>query len=269
VLSASQQLFLPPAAPVLPVQEPTAHRTRSRAPAPLALFASGGQLHECLQYCILMAKLSCASSVTMGFAGLCAIHHMSTLILPTLPVCALLSCTKTTRWPCQFLTLQPVICWSIASSNATPGIRQHGIPRTPMSLAISAKALAQGRPPTPNVLPIPTHYFASTTTTSLRTRGRKYAIPWWFVKSDQRRMTLTPHKSPLVATASATLAMWVPTQHPWNSSSFSLTVSSCKKMHALAPLTLRTSTLTHPCPSGKTFASKSWIFHKSSLTNTS
>ncbi len=138
-----------------------------------------------------------------------------------------------------------------------------------MSLAVSAKTSAQGRPPTPNVLPVPTHSFASTTTTSRRTRGRKYATPWWFVKSDHKRMTLTTHESPLVANASATLAMWVPTQHPWNSSSFSLAVSSCKKIHALPPLTLRTSTSTCPCPSQNTFASKSWIFYKSSSISTS
>jgi hypothetical protein len=77
VVTASQQPFLPPAAPVLQVQEPIAHRTRSRAPAALALFASGGQFHECIHYHIPKAKLSCNSSAAMGFAGLCPIHHMS------------------------------------------------------------------------------------------------------------------------------------------------------------------------------------------------
>jgi hypothetical protein len=42
VVSASQQPVLSPAAPVLPVQEPIAHCTRSQAPSALALFASGG-----------------------------------------------------------------------------------------------------------------------------------------------------------------------------------------------------------------------------------
>jgi hypothetical protein len=77
VVSASQQPVLPPAAPVLPVREPIAHCTRYQAPAALALFASGGWFHECIQYCIPMAKFSCASSVAVGFAGLCAIHHMT------------------------------------------------------------------------------------------------------------------------------------------------------------------------------------------------
>jgi hypothetical protein len=142
---------------------------------------------------------------------------------------ALLSCTKTTRWPCQFSTLQPAICWSITSSDTTLSIRQHGIPCTPMSLAVSAKASAWGRPPTPNVLPVPTHSFALTTTTSRCTRGRKYATTWLFVKSNRKRTTLTAPKSPLVATASATLAMWVPTQHPWNCSSSSSTVYRDRK----------------------------------------
>jgi hypothetical protein len=78
VVSASQQPLLPSAAPVLPVREPIAHRTRSRAPAALALYASGGRLHECIQYRIPMAKSLGASSVSMGIAGLCAINHMTT-----------------------------------------------------------------------------------------------------------------------------------------------------------------------------------------------
>ena len=116
-----------------------------------------------------------------------------------------------------------------------------------MSLAVSAKALAQGRPPTPNVMPVPTHFVAPTTTTSRHTRGRKYAIPWLFVKSDQKRTTLTTNKSPLVATASATLAMWVPTQHPWNCSSSSPTVYSRKKVH-FSPIDLKNFYLDTPMP---------------------
>jgi hypothetical protein len=76
VVSKPQQALLPPAAPVLPVQEPIAYRTRSRAPAPLALFASKGRYHECIQYRIPTAKISCFPPVAMRFAGLCAMHHM-------------------------------------------------------------------------------------------------------------------------------------------------------------------------------------------------
>jgi hypothetical protein len=76
-----------------------------------------------------------------------------------------------------------------------------------MSSAVSAKALAQARPPTPNVLPVPTYSFALTTMTSRCTRGRKYAMPWLFVKSNQKKTTLTTHESPLAATPSATLAV--------------------------------------------------------------
>jgi hypothetical protein len=153
---------------------------------------------------------------TQQFAGLCAIHHMLTAETSNFATLSLLSCTKRTCWPCQCLTLQPGICWSIASSNVTLGIRRHGIPPTPMSLAISSRAPAQGRLPTQNVLPEPTHSFASTTTTSCCTRGSKYATPWLFEKSNRKRTTLTAHQSPLVSTTSATLAMWVPTQHLWN-----------------------------------------------------
>ncbi len=77
-MSKPQQPLLPPSALVLPIREPIAHCTRSRAPAALALFASGGRFHECIQYRIPTAKSSLASPVAMGFAGLCAIHHMTT-----------------------------------------------------------------------------------------------------------------------------------------------------------------------------------------------
>jgi hypothetical protein len=78
VVSESQQPLLPPAAPALPVREPTANSTRSHAQASLALFASGGQFHECVQYCISTAKSSCSPPVAMGSAGLCAMYHMTT-----------------------------------------------------------------------------------------------------------------------------------------------------------------------------------------------
>ncbi len=206
----------------------------------------------------------------MGFAGLCAMHHMTAA--ENNQLCRSLLCpfcTRTTCWPYQFLTLQPAICWSIANSDMIPGTKPNGILCTPMSLAISAKASAQGMPPSSKHVAVPTCSFASTTTTSRCTRERKYAIPWLYVKSVWTRTTLTIHGSPLVATASATLAMRVLSQCRWSFSSSSSTVYSLKKVPALAPLTLKTSTLTLPCPSSNMFASKSWTSLMSSLTNTS
>jgi hypothetical protein len=78
VVSKPQQPLIPPSDLVLPVREPIAHRTRSWAPAPLALFASGGQFHECVQYRILTAKSLHSPPVAMGFAGICTMHHMTT-----------------------------------------------------------------------------------------------------------------------------------------------------------------------------------------------
>jgi hypothetical protein len=110
VVSASQQPLLPPAAPVLPVQEPTAHRTRSRVPAALALFTSGGRFHEWVQYRIPMAKSLRASSVAMGFVGLCAIHHMT--MAETSNFAALCSALlhKDNPLALSVLDLQPAIC---------------------------------------------------------------------------------------------------------------------------------------------------------------
>jgi hypothetical protein len=53
------------------------HCTRFRAPAALALLASGVRFHG-VQYRIPTAKSLRASPVAMGFAGCCAIHHMTT-----------------------------------------------------------------------------------------------------------------------------------------------------------------------------------------------
>ncbi len=257
VVSASQQPFLPPAVLVPPVREPIARRTRSRAPAALALFASGGQFHECVQYHIPMAKPSCASSVAMGFAGLCTIHHMSTAYTSNFAALCSALLHKNNLLALSILDPTTGNMLEHCQLQRDPRYKMTWDTLYPMSLAVSAKAPAQGRPPTPNVLPVPTHSFASTKTTSRHTRGRKYATLWWFVKSDWKRMTLSAHESPLLATASATLVMWAPTKHPWNSSSYPLTVYSRKKVHALAPLTLQTSTSTCPCPSRNTFASKS------------
>jgi hypothetical protein len=151
VVSASQQPVLSPAAPVLPVREPIADRTRSRAPAALALFASRGQFHECVQYRIPTAKSLRASSVTMGFAGLCAINHM--LTAETSNFAALCAALLHNNNLLALSVLDPTTgnMWSITNSDMTLSIRQHGIPCTPMSSAISAKALAQGRPQTPSV----------------------------------------------------------------------------------------------------------------------
>ncbi len=108
VVSAFQQSLLPPAAPVLPVREPIAHRTKSRAPAALALFASGGQFHECVQYGIPTAKSLHASSVAIGFAGLCAIHHMSTA--ETSNFAALCSALLHEDNPLALSVLDPTTC---------------------------------------------------------------------------------------------------------------------------------------------------------------
>jgi hypothetical protein len=61
----------------LPAQEPVVHCTRFRAPAPLALFASGCPYHECIQYHIPTTKSLHAPTVMQGFAGLCTAHYMT------------------------------------------------------------------------------------------------------------------------------------------------------------------------------------------------
>jgi hypothetical protein len=78
VVSEPQQPLLPPAAPVLQLREPIAHRTRFCVPALLALFTSQEWYHECVRYRIPTDKSSRSPPVAMGFAGLCTMHHMMT-----------------------------------------------------------------------------------------------------------------------------------------------------------------------------------------------
>ncbi len=106
--SAFQQPLLPPAAPVLPVREPIAHRTRSWVPVALAFFASGGQFHKCLQYCISTAKSLHASSVAMGFEDLCTIHCMS--MAETSNFTALCSALLHKDNPLALSVLDPATC---------------------------------------------------------------------------------------------------------------------------------------------------------------
>jgi hypothetical protein len=54
VIKSRHLLALP--SPVIPTRKPISHRTRSRAPAPLALFAAGRPLHKCVTYHIPIAK---------------------------------------------------------------------------------------------------------------------------------------------------------------------------------------------------------------------
>jgi hypothetical protein len=67
------QLTSPTPLPSLPVREPIAQRTRSRAPAPapLALVTAGRPLHECVTYQMPTAKTIKSPVEPIGFAGLC------------------------------------------------------------------------------------------------------------------------------------------------------------------------------------------------------
>ncbi len=151
VVSKPQQPLLPPAAPVLPVRKPLAHRTRSRASAPLALFALGGQYHDCVQYRIPTAKSSCSPAVAMGFVGLCAMHHMMTG--ETTNFVALCSALLHKENVLALSVLDPTSSNMLEHCHLqlTLGTEPHGILCMPLSLAISAKALAQGRPPAPSM----------------------------------------------------------------------------------------------------------------------
>jgi hypothetical protein len=60
----------------LPVHEPIAHRTRSWAPAPLALFLSGRPYHKQVKYHISTTKALRTSEEPLAFVGLCEAFDM-------------------------------------------------------------------------------------------------------------------------------------------------------------------------------------------------
>jgi hypothetical protein len=70
---------LPPHPPPLslPVRKPISHCTRSRAPAPLALFLAGWPYHEQVRYHIPTAKALRPSEDPLAFAGLCEAFDMN------------------------------------------------------------------------------------------------------------------------------------------------------------------------------------------------
>ena len=79
VLSEPRQPdVLPPHPPPLslPVRELISHRTRSRAPALLALFLAGRPYHEQVKYHIPTAKALRPSEEPLAFAGLCEAFDM-------------------------------------------------------------------------------------------------------------------------------------------------------------------------------------------------
>jgi hypothetical protein len=88
----------------------------------------------------------------MGFADLCAMHYMTTA--ETTNFAALCSALLHKNNPLALSVLDPTtgnMLEHCQLQRVTLGIRPHGILCTPMSLAVSAKASAQGRPPTPSM----------------------------------------------------------------------------------------------------------------------
>jgi hypothetical protein len=192
------------------------------------------------QYHIPTAKSSCASPVAMELGGLCTIHHMT--MAETSKFCRSLLYSLTRG--------QPVGPGS--SDPTTINMLEHcQLPRDPWykttwdtltsnELGCLCQGIGSGKAPSSKSVASTNTFFCINYNSILLHKMREICHTM-VVYSNQKRMTLTAHKSPLVATASVTLAMWVPTQHPWNCSSSSSTVYSREKVHALAPLILRTS----------------------------
>ncbi len=179
VVSKPQQPLLPPSAPVLPVWEPIAHRTRSRVPAPLALFASGGWFHECIQYRIPTAKSLRSPPVAMGCVGLCAMHHLTTA--ETSNFAALCSALLHKDNPLALSVLDPTTGKMLehCQLQRDPWYKMTWDTLFSNELGCLCQGIGSGKDPdSKRVAGTNTFSFASATTTSHCARGRKYAIPW-------------------------------------------------------------------------------------------
>ncbi len=124
---------------MLPVCEPIAHHTRSRAQAPIALFTSGRPDHEQVKYHIPTAKATHPAEEPLAFAGLCKTYHMKPAEVDAF------------AFLCEALTLEdgPGLSALSVLDPATGkfasfawilGTKQPGIHHTPTSWAVSANA---------------------------------------------------------------------------------------------------------------------------------
>ncbi len=271
VLSKPQQPLLPPAALGLPVREPIAHCTRSHATAPLALFASGRLYHECVQYRIPTAKFSRSPPVVMGFAGLCTMHHMMTAKTTT-NFAILYSALLHNDNPLALTVLDPTTGNMLEHCQLqfNPWYKTTWDTLYTNELCRLYQGIGSGEAPSSKHV-AGTNTFFCIDYHDIPLHKRKeicHTMVVYEVRLDKENPNCT-QITPLVATASATLAMWVLTQCCWSCSSSSSTVASLGKVPALAPLIVKTSILILPCPSPNMFASKSWTSPTNSLMNTS
>ena len=101
-----------PHAPTLPLRIPIAHRTRSRANAPLALFSGQTPVYAC--YVPTPKSAPKAAPKPMGFAGLCRAHAMTS---PKVQNFALLCCALLVLDPTTGKFLEHASYTAILSSN--------------------------------------------------------------------------------------------------------------------------------------------------------
>jgi hypothetical protein len=162
----------------LPAQEPVAHRTRSRAPAPapLALFTAGRPLHECVTYQMPTAKAIWSPVEPIGFAGLCR-------AMPATEVSGFAGL-------CQALSLLDMPeALSVLDSSTGDFVEHRQLRRDPRykstwdtsyanELGRLCQGIGSGTTPTSKQLRALTPSFSSTITIFPPTNERKSATPW-------------------------------------------------------------------------------------------
>jgi hypothetical protein len=177
-------ISLPP--PALPTRKPISHCTRSRAPAPLALFTAGQPLHKCVTYHIPTAKSVWATAEPTGFAVLCKAMQPAEI--------------DGLAYLCQALTqyvsgLEALLVLNPSTGEFLKNCQLCCDPRYKAtwytSYASELGWLCQGiLLPTQNGLQALIPSSLSTTATSCAISKRKSATPWWYAKCVQKKMIL-------------------------------------------------------------------------------
>ncbi len=230
----SNPLPLPPV--LLPIRKPISHCTRSRAQAPLALFTSVRPYHKQIKYHIPTAKATRPAEVPLAFAGLCKTYQMKPAE------------DDAFAFLCKALTLEDgpgLLALLVLEPSTGEFLKHRQLCRDPRykatwdtsyanELGHLCQGIGFGSTSSAQWVSGTNTFFSLTITTYRCIRGKKCAIPWWYVKSVRIKMIRIAHASKLVAIAFASRATLAPTRPCLNWSSYFSTVSYLGKGHGLA-----------------------------------
>jgi hypothetical protein len=181
----------PPAPPaLLPICKPISHCTRSRAQAPLALFTYGRPYHEQVKYHIPPTKATRPAEEPLAFAGLCKTFHMKPAEVDAF------------AFLCEALTLEDrpgLLALSVLDPATGKFLEHRQLCRNPRykatwdtsyanELGRLCQGIGAGSTPSAQRVSGTNTFYSLTITTYHCIRGKKCAIPWWYVKCVRIKM---------------------------------------------------------------------------------